>query len=46
MNPEPPADEVLEHIHPLFPEEVRQEDRAYFRGRTLKASTGSPVARS
>jgi pimeloyl-ACP methyl ester carboxylesterase len=34
MNPEPPADQVVERIHPLpgFTEEVREEDRAYFRG--------------
>jgi hypothetical protein len=32
MNPEPPADEVLERIHPLFSKEVRQEDRIYIRG--------------
>jgi pimeloyl-ACP methyl ester carboxylesterase len=34
MNPEPPADQVVERIHPLpgFSKEVREEDRAYFRG--------------
>jgi pimeloyl-ACP methyl ester carboxylesterase len=34
MNPEPPADQVVERIHPLpgFTKEVREEDRAYFRG--------------
>jgi pimeloyl-ACP methyl ester carboxylesterase len=34
MNPEPPADQVVERIHPLpgFTEEVREEDQAYFRG--------------
>jgi hypothetical protein len=32
MNPEPPADQVVERIHPLFRKEVREEDRAYFRG--------------
>jgi len=32
MNPEPPADQVLERIHPLFTKEVREEDRVYIRG--------------
>jgi pimeloyl-ACP methyl ester carboxylesterase len=34
MNPEPPADQIVERIHPLagFTREVRQEDRAYLRG--------------
>jgi len=34
MNPELPADQVVERIHPLpgFSKEVREEDRAYFRG--------------
>ena len=32
MNPEPPADQVLKRIHPLFPKEVREEDRAYLQG--------------
>ena len=34
MNPEPPADQVVERIHPLpgFTKEVQKEDRAYFRG--------------
>jgi pimeloyl-ACP methyl ester carboxylesterase len=34
MNPEPPADQVVERIHPLpgFSKEVREEDRAYLRG--------------
>jgi pimeloyl-ACP methyl ester carboxylesterase len=34
MNPEPPADQVVERIHPLpgFTKEVREEDRAYLRG--------------
>ena len=32
MNPEPPADEVLDRIHPLFSKEVRREDRVYIRG--------------
>jgi pimeloyl-ACP methyl ester carboxylesterase len=37
MNPEPPADQVVERIHPLpgFTKEVREEDRAYFRGENL-----------
>jgi pimeloyl-ACP methyl ester carboxylesterase len=33
MNPEPPADQVLKRIHPLFPKEVREEDRVYIRGK-------------
>lgn len=34
MNPEPPADQVVERIHPLpgFTKEVREEDQAYFSG--------------
>jgi pimeloyl-ACP methyl ester carboxylesterase len=34
MNPDPPADQVVERIHPLpgFTKEVQKEDRAYFRG--------------
>lgn len=34
MNPDPPADQVVERIHPLpgFTKAVREEDRAYFRG--------------
>ncbi len=34
MNPEPPADQVVERIHPLpgFSKEVREEDQAYFSG--------------
>jgi pimeloyl-ACP methyl ester carboxylesterase len=34
MNPEPPADQIVERIHPLagFTKEVREEDRAYLRG--------------
>jgi pimeloyl-ACP methyl ester carboxylesterase len=35
MNPEPPADQVVERIHPLpgFTKEVREEDQALFRGK-------------
>jgi hypothetical protein len=32
MNPEPPADQVLERIYPLFNKEQREEDRVYIRG--------------
>jgi pimeloyl-ACP methyl ester carboxylesterase len=32
MNPDPPADQVVERIHPLFPKEVREEDRVLMRG--------------
>src|SRR5215207_5062794 len=32
MNPEPPADQVVERIYPLFPKEVREEDRPYLGG--------------
>jgi len=32
MNPDPPADQIVELIHPLFPKEVRAEDRVLMRG--------------
>jgi pimeloyl-ACP methyl ester carboxylesterase len=34
MNPEPPADQIVERIHPLagFTKEVREENRTYLRG--------------
>jgi pimeloyl-ACP methyl ester carboxylesterase len=32
MNPEPPADQIVERIYPLFPKEVREEDRPYLQG--------------
>jgi hypothetical protein len=48
MNPDPPADQVVERIHPLpgFTKEVREEDRVLMRGRTLSKSTILLVARS